>query len=604
MSNNIQILSAAALLATVAHAQCLGLAAGTPVTLTPTTTFPVDDEGISAALPLGFAFPIAGAAAATFDHIAIESNGAIYLCDSTGPVGTTTFGLQDMAGIAGDSPRIACYWADLEGVAPTWGITLDTTVPGRAAVRWTDVNEYFQPGTFTVEVELFATGHVHMTYSAAMQVQLFQATTGVSPGNGLVGSSVVLATLPASANTSLYEEHPNGVFQLSDQTIGFLPAGAGLVTVRLCGAPLARHDAYGAGCYDIAGSLYEYFADAAVASAALTGQSMQFVPATASYVAIWGGASYVTPPATAQVLATLDDGEVSVTPSAPLSTPFGPETTLFVHGNGLITLGAPQAFVGASWAPDPQEFLDAGTTAFWSWHDFNAAEVGSGDVKYHEAAGVAYVTYDDVENYPGGTVNRSTVQFQLTLATGLVAIVWQSVDSDITSTFGSDHLVGYSAGGPSIDGGSVTLSTALPLTVRGTDISALALSAAPVAISTATSGTTVVFTTDNMQPLPGGGVFAGLHIISLGQVPAPGLDLGFLGAPGCAALVQSIDFAQAMVGVTSSLSVSLTIPPGIAPGTLLYSQSANLFAPNSLPNGQNAFGLLTSNGIATLISSQ
>ena len=43
-------------------------------------------------------------------------------------------------------------------------------------------------------------------------------------------------------------------------------------------------------------------------------------------------------------------------------------------------------------------------------------------------------------------------------------------------------------------------------------------------------------------------------------------------------------------------------PAGIPIGTTIWSQSASLIAPNSLPNGQNAFGLTTSNGVETFIS--
>ena len=58
-----------------------------------------------------------------------------------------------------------------------------------------------------------------------------------------------------------------------------------------------------------------------------------------------------------------------------------------------------------------------------------------------------------------------------------------------------------------------------------------------------------------------------------------------------------------MVGSTPSQSVLLPIPAGIPVGTTIYSQSAALVAPFSLPNGQNAFGLTTSNAIETFISS-
>ncbi len=56
------------------------------------------------------------------------------------------------------------------------------------------------------------------------------------------------------------------------------------------------------------------------------------------------------------------------------------------------------------------------------------------------------------------------------------------------------------------------------------------------------------------------------------------------------------------VGATNSLTTQFQIPAGVAYGTQLFAQSVALIAPNSLPNGQNAFGATVSNGLATFIS--
>ncbi|HIE69585.1 MAG TPA: hypothetical protein EYP98_05145 [Planctomycetes bacterium] len=133
------------------------------------------------------------------------------------------------------------------------------------------------------------------------------------------------------------------------------------------------------------------------------------------------------------------------------------------------------------------------------------------------------------------------------------------------------------------------------------NVEALALSASGAPISTPATGSTVTYTTDNLVEL-GGGVYVGLNIISLGQVPG-GLDLGFLGAAGCSAYVQSLDLSDAMVGVTSTQSVTFAVPSGLPSGFEIYVQSICLVTPNSLPNGQNAFGMTTSNGVRTHISS-
>jgi hypothetical protein len=131
----------------------------------------------------------------------------------------------------------------------------------------------------------------------------------------------------------------------------------------------------------------------------------------------------------------------------------------------------------------------------------------------------------------------------------------------------------------------------------------MSLSASPNPISTPTIGTTVTYQTDNMPEFaPGAGIFVGVNILSLSTIPAPGVDLFFIGAPGCAALIGSLDVVLNMVGVSSSQSVLFPIPAGVPVGTTIWSQSAALIAPNSLPNGQNAFGLTTSNAVETFIS--
>ena len=140
---------------------------------------------------------------------------------------------------------------------------------------------------------------------------------------------------------------------------------------------------------------------------------------------------------------------------------------------------------------------------------------------------------------------------------------------------------------------------AISLTINGATVIVSPASGAP--ISTAGSGATVTYTTDNMIEY-GGGVFIGMNILSLTQ-SAAGTPLSFLGAPGCQAYVNTLDFTQAMVGFTASQSVSFTVPAGLPSGFEVYSQSVNLVVPNSLPNGQNAFGMTTSDGVVTRISS-
>jgi hypothetical protein len=132
------------------------------------------------------------------------------------------------------------------------------------------------------------------------------------------------------------------------------------------------------------------------------------------------------------------------------------------------------------------------------------------------------------------------------------------------------------------------------------DVESLRLTAAPLAISGPSGGSTITFTTANM-PETLAGTYVGILTLSLNQLPSPGIDLGFLGAPGCPALVGS-GASLSLLGSTPTVTSSLTIPAGLPIGAQFFSQAAALFPPNSLPNGQNAFGLLTSNGLVTTIA--
>jgi hypothetical protein len=613
MQKQLSLLAVAAIFAASLSAQCLVTAGGTPVTLTPTTGFwPADDEGLSAPIALGFNFPVAGGTAATFSHVVIESNGVAFLTNGGPAVGAQGFGSQDMDGFAGDSPRIAAFWSDLEGAngGANYAVTTDASVPGVFTINWIEVNEFVQPGTLSAQARLFANGDVSFSYSGGIVIQGFQATVGISAGNGLTDVSTDLTALPMSTIGSLYENFPLGSFDLQGGTMFLAFSGTGYTAVQTCtGAPLAYNLQYGTGCYDVpAAGVYEDHADAAIASAALQGNALQVIPTGYGYTGLWlaGGASaYLAPTGAANVILTGDDGSVAVTLPSLMPSPKGPVSQVTVSGNAIVTLGGVGNNDG-DFSPSGSDFVLGDATAFYAWHDYNETE--GGDVKTELVGNLFCITFENVENYPtpfppaAPVVNPGTMQFQLDLSTGACTMLWVTVDTDTTSTFGSSHLVGWKTTGVVTDNGSQVLATALPITTSE-NLVAMSLSAGPNPISTPVLGTNVVYTTDNMPEFaPGAGIYIGINILSLSTLPAPGVDLFFIGAPGCAALIGSLDVILNMVGVTSTQSVTLPIPAGIPVGTTIWSQSASLIAPNSLPNGQNAFGLTTSNGVETFIS--
>lgn len=607
-------LAAVSLLAAAATAQCFEQNLGILAPFTGGAAGYGDDE-LFDLQPMNITFPMGGLAA-SYTHAHVCTNGVIYLTNGANTTGST-YAYQPTAylvGAAGSDPRIAPFWIDLES-APSFGggTYINNTIPGKFVVTWLNTVEWATQGpTFTIQAQLFANGDVTFYYSPSVYgisqpfAPQFVSRCGLSQGNGVAdpGSVDLTASQTNLADHILYEEFPVNVFDLQSSAVTFINLGTGYISIPATSCVPAFHASYGSGCYNISNSFYQFLSDAAGAPA-FNGQSMTLTPSGNEYLVTWGGGTFVTPVAPT-TLALTDDGQVSVTPSIPFPAPGGPVGTIHVAANGMISMAQnPEA---GNYVPEAGPFLDCPVMAFWSWHDFNPQEAGSGPVTYHEGTvsgnTIAYFTWNAVENYPGGGVaNPSTLQFQLNLSTGAVKYVWVTMDPSTASAFGSAHLIGWSPAGPSTDGGSINLATALPLLTSSTNVFAMNLSASPAPISGGTSGALVTFTTTEMRPYtPGGPVYIGMHIMSLGQIPG-GLDLTSLGAPGCSAYVTTLDLTQAIVGVTSTNSVSLQLPPLLPVGTQIYSQTVGLIQPFSLPNGQNAFGLTVSNGLRSFISS-
>lgn len=351
---------------------------------------------------------------------------------------------------------------------------------------------------------------------------------------------------------------------------------------------IATNTVLGTGCGGTFNSFYRYYPDAVVASAALQGNALRLVATPNGYTSTWlpgAAASLFVTPVAPTVLATTDDGSVPVTPSVPLPTPYGPQATLHVTGNGVIGFGAtaPDSPGTVAWIPTVGGFLNSGSGGIYSWHDYN--EVEGGDVLRHESGGVLYITFQNVESYPPmPTVNPSTLQFQLNLTNGNVVIVWSHIDTNTGSVDGSMHLVGVTAPGASADPGSVNLASGSYTTVQP-ETPALSLTATNTPIqSAATRSWNLV-----ANNLPNG---IGFVIIGLSD---PGITdlapLGF-GRTGCQ-LRASLDITGAVLLSGSSLAWSFGIPGGIPAlsGLDLFAQTAVLSLTGNLAH------TLTTNGI-------
>jgi hypothetical protein len=605
--NRLLALAAAASIAATASAQCFTAGAGTQVTAW-TWTFTNDDGVSTNHEPLGFAFPVAGAAAGTFSHIRIGSNGWLMLTDgvaATGLPGNSNYGsAAALAGVAGDFPVVAPFWGDLFWTAAaTNGVFVETNPGVSCKVTWLNVRDYNSAaaGAYSFSVELLVTGEVKLTYNTAVNNKTTQSFTnfvGVSARNGVaVPSASDFVPGPAtSTGGMIFQSFALNTFDGQDRTMTFTPSGAGWVETITCSVLGASHTSYGSGCYNSSDSAYFAFATAALASPALSNTAITLTPAGGGYLMTSGGAFLPvgSVQATPTIVANGDDTEQFV----PFTTGSFPGATgLAVCSNGFVSLATGN---NTTWNVTAPLMLNDPQTSFRSAHDMNPTIAGSGQIKHEESPGLTMVTWDGVWDF-GGTsaADANNVQIQL-YPNGVVVIAWGTLSTLGASGIG--YVVGYSPGGPSANLGSLSYPSSLPHVISSANLTSMALAASPAPVSTPSTGTLVTYTQSNIpEAAPTSGVYLGITILSVGQNLA-GQDLTFLGMPGCSLHVSSLDLTLAFVGATNSLTTQFQIPAGAPYGFQLFAQSAALVQPNSLPNGQNAFGATLSNAVASFIS--
>jgi hypothetical protein len=551
--------------------------------------------------PLGFNFPMGGLAT-TYSHASISDNGIIYL--TTGGATTAATGAgngyqntQYFVGDPGSDPRIAPLFMDMWSDAVNGGgVWINDQIPGKFVVTWENMVEWFattqpgQPAIFTFQAQLFNTGEVIFYYGpnvdGATSAAQIVVRCGVSEGNGVADPGPSdLSTNPQNLTSNiLYEEFAfgPGIFDLANQSASLLHTFPGYIAVAGACEPAVNIN-YGSGCYNISDTYYELVDPVGMdlSGIKITALSAGGAPGTGHVVSVGPGPGNFVPGPTAVAVPLGDDAE------APAGT-----LGLSLGSNCWVATAAGNSL---GFTPSISTMLDQGSDQVSAWTDMQPNASGSGQVYYEESGTLATVTYDGVWGW--NTTNPNTVQFTYDTATGDY-----SIEFGVLSTVNPENwLVGFSPAGPSVDGGNQDISAAGTFVSSSANVDALKLSASGAPISTASAGSTVTYTTDNMVEF-GGGVYIGMNIISLSQ-SAVGTPLAFLGAPGCQAYVNTLDATQAMVGFTSTQSVTLPVPAGLPSGTEVYSQSVNLVVPNSLPNGQNAFGIITSDAVVTRVSS-
>jgi hypothetical protein len=624
-------LSAAALLAATAHAQCpKGVDAGLvnyDLLDGYASIYGASDEGISnppIALTAFASFPMPGAVG-TLDQLWVGSNGEVYLADSTllltEPVDAALYGVSSAAElsgtIAGATARVVAMGADHQesGVAGAiWSVTVDQSVAGEVRITWIDIARYATPtDRFSFVCTLFANGNIRFDYGTTIPAAT--RYVGVSVGNlEPTSGSQDLTTLPSSGatNGAIYQAFTAATWDLNGSSVLIVPnftAGVenysvSSVTAYTPPAVCASNVPYGFGCHSIPfpDSVYELFPDQPTAKAALDGNGLLFTRTALGYDASWlpgvAGGLYVAPTlaATSLTFADTDDGNVAFTPSAPIPVPGGTVATWNASVNGILTAAA-VANNDSDYIPDGEYMTNAfaPNLGFYTWHDFNVGEAGSGPVQIEEAGGILYVTWAAVEAYGTPSPNPATFQFQVNMTSGDVIIVWLTMDA---STYGGDTLIGCTLAGAGADPGSMVLATALPISMRPS-IEPMSLSGSPAPVIN--PSTNVTYVAGNLPEfVPGSGIYLSTMFLSVNPNPG-GFDLnGILTTvAGCNAWIVTLDL---------DLGAQLTFAPTamwtftydnvfFAPGNVIAAQAVSLFDTNfPLINGE-AGGFRFSNGV-------
>lgn len=547
------------------------------------TSLGLVDETMSGAQNLGFTFTYNGVG---YTQIQVCDNGYITL---GGTGGLPDFDPQATTLRSDPFARICPFWVDLEPGIPGGGDILFRAVPAsgatpaHAVITWDAVWDYLGTTPHTFQLCLIDGGQVRVHYGNDLAINSDGWLVGASPGNGAAANAVSFATLPiVTAGNATLHDNGIGAFGRAGATLDWLTDGTGGYTI-VQNTQCAQSTIYGTGCIGRFASFYEYFATSPSIDLSNTGFSL--LNTGTSYVVVPSAAAFVAPPGTAVNLGLDDDDETSVTLSAALAYPGGSTTTLNVCSNGHISTASNGA--AGSFAPDPAEFLTWANTTWAVWHDFIPTVAGPDNVWFHEAGGIAYITWLNVISYDGvapGTT-PSTLQFQFQLASGNVDVVFQSLD--LVSTGYPDAagwVVGLHAAGGTLDPGSIDLSSSLPISTYANEVAPLQVEASALPVV----GTLISLDTTNIPTsAPFGAITLGLTAVN------PGIDLTGIGMAGCFQYTDNLATLLFFPLGSSTVSTPFQVP-NMAGVTV--SAQALAYAPGAPVT--TTIGALASNGVA------
>lgn len=581
------IVCAAVAFASVGQAQCYESNLG--------SLLGVGDDTLLTLTPMNMTFPMpTGGVAASFTHIQPNTNGVIYLSNgaasggsSTGYSTSATTMLTNMRGSAGNAPRIACYWRDLDMLAAnSGGVYVNNTIPGKVVVTWKNAVHYGQTTPiFTCQVQMFSTGEVRMFYDGRLQNTSGGGTVGISVGNA-VGASTTPATDMSlgTGNSTLglmFETFATiNTFDLRTKTLRFVPNGTNGYAQTLSDCVPASNAEFGRGCTFVSATAYESFAANTID---LANTSFRLTPNASGGYSFGPGSGASRYTHTVASLGLTDDSVATFALPSPLSYPGGTTSSLDICSNGYIWMQSPNTL--ADFSPTAAEMFSNPARLCPMWCD--GLPDATNNV-YAEAVGsMAYITYSNVPIF-GGVGGVLDLQVQINLATGVIEVLYGSISC------GNVALVGWTtgtAGGSVVDTGSRDWSSEIPggFSTVSVEQRGLALVASPVP----TLGTTLTWTTSN---IPASAVVTG-QIVSFVGINL-GVDLTSIGAPSCRQYVVSAAGTSLLLFGGPSVSTSLVIPNNSAfAGVSLYAQSV------SLDPASNAFGAVFSNGTNSFLQS-
>lgn len=112
------------------------------------------------------------------------------------------------------------------------------------------------------------------------------------------------------------------------------------------------------------------------------------------------------------------------------------------------------------------------------------------------------------------------------------------------------------------------------------------------------AGTTLSYTASNLPEFaPGTGTRLGLVLFRFAP-DTQGTPLASLGRPGCSAWIGAAAASVAVAGASTAQTAALALPAGLPPGLRFYAMAAAL----TQPGLANAYGAVTSNGVATSVN--